>query len=167
MADQMAGQWYARACGLPSIVDPKNARSALITIHDWNVQRFLGGQFGAINGMRPNGLVDRSSMQSQEVWTGVTYAAAAAMLQEGLTAEAFAAAWGIVRHTYLTGSGYWFQTPEAWDSSGDYRAIAYMRPLAIWAMQWAIDQKSQAENSKQEPPISEDGQKDLVENGES
>jgi non-lysosomal glucosylceramidase len=36
-----------------------------------------------VNGMRPGtGKVDQSSMQSREVWTGTTYAVAAAMLQE-------------------------------------------------------------------------------------
>jgi hypothetical protein len=30
-----------------------------------------------------------------------------------------------------------YQTPEAWDTSGHYRAIGYMRPLAIWGMQYA------------------------------
>lgn len=31
----------------------------------------------------------------------------------------------------------WFQTPETLDRKGNYRSIATMRPLAIWAMQWA------------------------------
>jgi non-lysosomal glucosylceramidase len=137
MADQLAGQWYARACGLPPIVDPMCARSALITIYDWNVQRFEGGTMGAVNGMRPDGKIDRSSLQSQEVWTGTTYAVAATMLHEGLREEAFATAWGVYKTTYEE-TGYWFQTPEAWDSSGNYRAICYMRPLAIWAMFWAL-----------------------------
>ena len=137
MADQMAGQWYARACGLKPVVNPLYARSALVTVYDWNVQRFNGGMMGAVNGMRPDGRVDRTSMQSQEVWSGTTYAAAAAMLHEGLREEAFTTAWGAYRTTY-DGTGYWFQTPEAWDADGNYRAIGYMRPLAIWAMQWAL-----------------------------
>lgn len=33
---------------------------------------------------------------------------------------------------------YWFQTPEAWTIDGYFRSLAYMRPLAIWAMQWAL-----------------------------
>jgi non-lysosomal glucosylceramidase len=33
---------------------------------------------------------------------------------------------------------YWFQTPEAWTIDGHYRSLIYMRPLAIWAMQWAL-----------------------------
>ncbi|MCD9561342.1 hypothetical protein HAX54_020403 [Datura stramonium] len=32
-----------------------------------------------------------------------------------------------------------FQTPEGWNTEGQYRALGYMRPLAIWAMQWALN----------------------------
>jgi non-lysosomal glucosylceramidase len=137
MADQLAGQWYAQACGLPSIALPEDIQSALETVYEMNVRRFQGGQMGAVNGMRPDGQVDRSCMQSQEVWTGTSYAAAAAMIQEGLVEAGFATARGVARTTYHD-SGYWFQTPEAWDAEGNYRSIAYMRPLAIWAMQWAL-----------------------------
>ena len=58
------------------------------------------------------------------------------MMQEGLIEEAFSTAKGISRVTYNT-VGYMFQTPEAWDVNGNYRALAYMRPLAIWGMQYA------------------------------
>jgi hypothetical protein len=34
--------------------------------------------------------------------------------------------------------GYWFATPEAWEQSGNFRSLGYMRPLAIWAMQFAL-----------------------------
>jgi non-lysosomal glucosylceramidase len=138
MADQMAGQWYARACGLPPIHNPTRIKSALSTVFDWNVQRFYEGQMGAVNGMRPDGSIDPTSMQSQEVWAGTTYAAAAAMIQEGMPEAGFATARGIYNMTYHK-TGYWFQTPEAWDAQGNYRSIAYMRPLAIWAMQWALN----------------------------
>lgn len=36
--------------------------------------------------------------------------------------------------------GYWFSTPEAWSANGNYRSLGYMRPLAIWAMQFAATQ---------------------------
>lgn len=36
---------------------------------------------------------------------------------------------------------YNFQTPEAWTTTDRYRALCYMRPLAIWAMQWALSEK--------------------------
>ncbi|MEE8566999.1 MAG: glycoside hydrolase family 116 protein, partial [Anaerolineales bacterium] len=136
MADQLAGHWYARACDLPPIAQPDHARSALTTLYKFNVCRFQNGEMGAVNGMLPDGRVDKTSIQSQEVWTGTTYAVAAAMLQEGLKEEAFATAKGIYEMTYHK-LGYWFQTPEAWDKNGNYRSLAYMRPLAIWAIQWA------------------------------
>lgn len=37
---------------------------------------------GAVNGMRPDGVPDTSSVQSNEVWIGVVYALAATMIQE-------------------------------------------------------------------------------------
>ncbi|KAF0900627.1 hypothetical protein E2562_033143 [Oryza meyeriana var. granulata] len=36
------------------------------------------------------------------------------------------------------GFGYAFQTPESWTVDGGYRALHYMRPLGVWAMQWAL-----------------------------
>jgi non-lysosomal glucosylceramidase len=56
--------------------------SALKTIFEHNVLPFDGGRMGAINGMRPDGKKDVSSCQSDEFWTGVTYAVAADMMQE-------------------------------------------------------------------------------------
>lgn len=43
---------------------------------------FAGGQMGAVNGMRPEGVPDRSSVQSDEVWIGVVYGLAATMIHE-------------------------------------------------------------------------------------
>jgi hypothetical protein len=141
MADQMCGQWYARACGLPPLHPEANIRAALQTVYKNNVMKFRGGQAGAVNGMRPDGYVDDSSMQSCEVWTGTSYAVAAAMLQEGLVQEAWQTAFGVHRVTYE--HGYWFQTPEAWDGALRYRAIAYMRPLSVWALKWAWERRAE------------------------
>ena len=90
------GVRYARACGL-TVVDPTKARAALAQVspamraasfyvvltltlittltptlarpqvYVSNVRGFGGGRRGAVNGMRPNGRVDNSSMQSREV----------------------------------------------------------------------------------------------------
>lgn len=43
-------------------------------------------------------------------------------------------------------NSYSFQTPEAWNTNDQYRALTYMRPLAIWSMQWALTRTS---NNKQ------------------
>ena len=40
-----------------------------------------GGTMGAVNGMRPDGVPDTSSVQSNEVWIGVVYALAATMIR--------------------------------------------------------------------------------------
>jgi non-lysosomal glucosylceramidase len=207
MADMLAGQWYARACGLPAVLPPHQAYSCFRTIFQHNVVEFGAGRLlGAVNGMRPPASystavgsqvgdradatgtggdeaesmvspplsapivapssaarVDSSCMQSREVWTGTTYALAAAMILE---AAHTSAAEGTDDHDAVQKStlcsreradllsmahrtaqgihdggwqefGYWFATPEAWELSGNYRSLGYMRALGIWAMQFA------------------------------
>jgi non-lysosomal glucosylceramidase len=136
MADMLAGQWYADLSGLGDLVDPTRVSLALRTIHARNVVDFGDGLLGAVNGMRPDGAVDASSEQSQEVWTGTSYALAAFMLGRGLADEAWETAGGVVR-TVWQERGLWFRTPEAYDRAGNYRASLYLRPLAIWAIEEA------------------------------
>ncbi|CAM6099912.1 unnamed protein product [Calypogeia fissa] len=136
-SDQLAGQWYSWASGLPPVFDDYKVRSALKKVYDFNVMKNNGGRRGAVNGMHPNGKVDETCMQSREIWTGVTYAAAAVMIQEGMIDQAFTTAEGVFQGGW-SDYGYWFQTPEAWTLDGSYRSLTYMRPLSIWAMQWAL-----------------------------
>ncbi|KAK9081357.1 hypothetical protein Syun_031136 [Stephania yunnanensis] len=138
-ADQLAGQWYIASSGLPPLFDDFKIKSALQKIYDFNVMRVRGGRMGAVNGMHPNGKVDESCMQSREIWTGVTYGVAATMILAGMEEQAFATAEGIFTAGWSEeGYGYWFQTPEGWTTDGHYRSLIYMRPLSIWAMQWAL-----------------------------
>uniref|UniRef100_A0A0E0EYT6 Non-lysosomal glucosylceramidase n=1 Tax=Oryza meridionalis TaxID=40149 RepID=A0A0E0EYT6_9ORYZ len=137
-ADQLAGQWYAASSGLPPLFDENKIRSALQKIFEFNVMKVKGGRLGAVNGMTPNGKVDETCMQSREIWTGVTYGVAANMLLHGMEHQGFTTAEGIfIAGWSEEGYGYWFQTPEGWTIDGHYRSLIYMRPLAIWAMQWA------------------------------
>ncbi|MBN1798724.1 MAG: hypothetical protein JW822_09105 [Spirochaetales bacterium] len=136
MADQLAGQWYADATGLDPITDIAHIDTALRTIYEYNVLKFKNGFMGAVNGMRPDGEVDTSCEQSQEVWTGTTYALAALMLHRGMQEQAWRTAWGVYNVVY--NRGYWFRTPESYIQNGDYRAAIYMRPLSIWAMEHAF-----------------------------
>lgn len=54
MADMLAGQWYARACGLPPLLSPGAALSCYRAIYQHNVVDFGEGRLlGAVNGMRP------------------------------------------------------------------------------------------------------------------
>ncbi|XP_050920592.1 uncharacterized protein LOC127138238 isoform X1 [Lathyrus oleraceus] len=150
-ADQLAGQWYARACGLSPIVDEHKIKSALQVVFDNNVMKVKGGKRGAVNGMLPDGKVDMSSMQSREIWSGVTYAVAATMIQENMIDMAFQTAEGIYEAAWSTnGLGYSFQTPEAWNTKDEYRSLCYMRPLAIWAMQWALSKEKVSQDDESE-----------------
>ncbi|MFX1563823.1 MAG: glycoside hydrolase family 116 protein, partial [Promethearchaeota archaeon] len=137
MADQLAGQWFAHVCGLNPIVPQNRARKALETVFKYNVLGFADGMMGAVNGMRPDGRIDKSSLQSAEVWAGTTYAVAALMIHEGLIDKGLRTAEGVYQVTYKN-QGYWFRTPEAWTRKGNYRASIYMRPLAIWAIEHAL-----------------------------
>ncbi|KAL3515756.1 hypothetical protein ACH5RR_022658 [Cinchona calisaya] len=155
-ADQLAGQWYARACGLLPIVDEEKARTALETVYNFNVLRVKNGRMGAVNGMLPNGEPDMSCMESREIWTGVTYAVAATMIHENMVETGFRTAGGLHEVTWSKGGrGYNFQTPEAWNLDGNYRCLGYMRPLAIWAMQWALTQP-RVSKKEMKPEIKED-----------
>ena len=136
MADQMAGEWFSRACHFEGVAF--RSKQALKTVYRTNVLGFQNGTMGAMNGMRPDGSIDTSSMQSQEVWTGTTYAVAAAMIHVGLKEEGFRTASGI-HHSGWHHFGYFFQTPEGWNCRGNYRSLGYMRALSIWNMQWALE----------------------------
>ncbi|KMT07918.1 hypothetical protein BVRB_6g145220 isoform A [Beta vulgaris subsp. vulgaris] len=155
-ADQLAGQWYARACGLAPIVDEEKAKCALANIFEFNVMKVKEGRRGAVNGMLPDGNVDMSSMQSREIWSGVTYALAATMIQEGLLDMGLQTAYGVFAAVWSQkGLGYSFQTPEAWNTNDQYRSLCYMRPLAIWAIQWALSRPKPSELEVR-PEVNED-----------
>ena len=137
MADQLAGQWYARACKLPLIVPPENAKRAMQTIFNFNVMQFCYGEMGVVNGMYPDGSIDKNHSQSSEVWSGVSYSVAALMVHEGMKEQALRTAEGVYKVTY-DDRGYWFRTPEAWTENGNFRASMYLRPLSIWALEHAL-----------------------------
>uniref|UniRef100_A0A671NZC0 Non-lysosomal glucosylceramidase-like n=1 Tax=Sinocyclocheilus anshuiensis TaxID=1608454 RepID=A0A671NZC0_9TELE len=138
MSDQCAGQWFLRASGLGEddyqAFPKEKICSALKSVFDLNVMSFAGGQMGAVNGMRPEGVPDRSSVQSDEVWVGVVYGLAATMIHEGMIEEGMHTTEGCYRAVWER-MGMAFQTPEAYCEKGIYRSLAYMRPLSIWAIQ--------------------------------
>ncbi|MBN3307053.1 GBA2 glucosylceramidase, partial [Amia calva] len=145
MSDQCAGQWFLRASGLGEgdfqAFPTEKVRQALRTVFDLNVMQFAGGKMGAVNGMRPEGVPDCSSVQSDEVWVGVVYGLAATMIHEGMVEEGMRAAEGCYR-TVWERLGMAFQTPEAYCERGIFRSLAYMRPLSIWAMQLALERRA-------------------------
>uniref|UniRef100_A0A1B0AJL2 Non-lysosomal glucosylceramidase n=1 Tax=Glossina pallidipes TaxID=7398 RepID=A0A1B0AJL2_GLOPL len=148
IADQLCGHWYLKTCGFDYEIYPKeNVRSALKCIYQNNVLSFHEGNIGAANGFITNhsdptkpGHVDTSSIQAEEVWTGVTYALASCMIQEGMFEEAFQTAGGLYR-TISEKCGMNFETPEAFYGEKRYRSIGYMRALSIWSMQVAWERR--------------------------
>jgi len=185
-SDMLAGHAWSLHLGLPGVVTSAQALSCYNIIYNLNVIGFAkiaakcrgeGAQhgtsstssgwsvagpvlWGAVNGMKPNGCIDESCIQSRECWPGTTYALSAAMLVEStnlpndlhenaqgiqdiqakrsnLVSMAFATAQG-VHDAGWRRLGFHWATPEAWDCRGDYRAIGYMRPLSIWQMQAVI-----------------------------
>lgn len=136
MADQLCGHWYLRTCGFDYEVFPKNnVEHALNTIFENNVMNYKNGTSGAINGYILNKGVDMSAIQSEEVWTGVTYSLASCMIFENLNSLAWKTIGGMV--DLLTNRiGLTFETPEALGIR-HYRSVGYMRPLCIWAVQLA------------------------------
>jgi non-lysosomal glucosylceramidase len=91
MADQLCGQFYARLLGLPDIVPLEQARSALKTVYDACFLKFHNGQFGAANGVRPDGsAVNPNDTHPLEVWTGINFGLAAFLIQMEMRDEAFA-----------------------------------------------------------------------------
>lgn len=99
---------------------------------------------GAVNGFKANGKVDDVTVQSVEVWTGVTYGLAACMLQEDLVSEAWKTAGGMYK-SLSERLGLNFATPEALYAAKHYRAVGYMRPLSIWSMQLSWEQRVKRE----------------------
>ncbi|KAK6725670.1 hypothetical protein RB195_004159 [Necator americanus] len=140
MADQLCGVWFLQSVSphlAAEVLPVQMVRSSLKMIYDYNVCSFADGKMGAVNGMRPDGRVDREYIQADEVWTGVTYAVAAFLLQQGEMDKAFHTASGCYEACFER-AGLQYQTPEAMYETRFYRAIGYMRPLSIWAMQWAL-----------------------------
>lgn len=54
---------------------------SLRTIFENNVKKFANCEMGAVNGFA-SGVVDTTAVQSEEIWTGVTYALASMMIHE-------------------------------------------------------------------------------------
>jgi non-lysosomal glucosylceramidase len=138
MADQLCGQFYARLLGLPDIVPPECALSALRTVYDACFLKFYNGQFGAANGVLPDGSPENpSATHPLEVWTGINFGLAAFLVQMGMKDEGLRIAQAVVHQIY--DNGLQFRTPEAITPVGTFRASTYLRAMAIWAIYFVLE----------------------------
>lgn len=68
---------------------------------------------------------------------------------QGLLEEGLHTAEGCYR-TVWEQTGMAFQTPEAYCEKGIYRSLAYMRPLSVWAIQLALDNRRKSSKTVQQ-----------------
>jgi non-lysosomal glucosylceramidase len=137
MADQLCGQFYARLLGLSDIVPSDRALSALNTIYDACFRKFYDGQFGAANGVLPDGSPENpKATHPLEVWTGINFGLAAFLTQMDMKQEAMQLTQAVVEQIY--NNGLQFRTPEAITPAGTFRASIYLRAMAIWAIYLVI-----------------------------
>jgi non-lysosomal glucosylceramidase len=133
MADQLCGQFYAKLLGLPDIVPPECAVSALKTVYESCFLKFNDGEFGAANGVMLNGAPENpNATHPLEVWTGINFGLAAFLVQMGMEEKAFKLTDAVVKQIYE--NGLQFRTPEAITAGGTFRASHYLRAMAIWAI---------------------------------
>ncbi|MEH2301716.1 MAG: GH116 family glycosyl hydrolase [Nostoc sp.] len=138
MADQLCGQFYARLLDLPDIVASDRALSALKTVYDACFLKFCNGEFGAANGVRPDGSPENpKATHPLEVWTGINFGLAAFLVQMGMKDEAFRLTQAVVQQIY--DNGLQFRTPEAITAAGTFRASTYLRAMAIWGIYLVIN----------------------------
>ncbi|GMS81411.1 hypothetical protein PENTCL1PPCAC_3586 [Pristionchus entomophagus] len=140
MADQLCGVWFMAALdGSTSnmLIDKEKVSSVLDTIFENNVKKFGNGKSGAANGWRADGTIDTVAIQSEEMWTGTTYALASFYALMGDRERCFAVAEGVYDSCWRR-AGLQYQTPEAMFEWYFYRAMGYMRPLAIWNIHAAL-----------------------------
>ena len=141
MTDQLCGQFYAKLLGLPDIVPPECAVSALETVYESCFLKFKDGEFGAANGVMLNGAPENpNATHPLEVWTGINFGLAAFLVQMGMEEKAFKLTDAVVKQIYE--NGLQFRTPEAITAVGTFRASHYLRPMAIWAIYYVMNLKT-------------------------
>jgi uncharacterized protein (DUF608 family) len=153
MTDATVGERYVDVTGLPPVVNADRLtshyrqlfRRAVLPLRDFNGDGI--GDMGAANALHPDstpGVGDSEYSHQFEVWTGVSYCAAANLyhwgkrVQDGsLQADALLLAWGLHYQTWVNEqTAYWFSTPEAWrlEDPRKFRALMYQRARGIWEL---------------------------------
>jgi len=139
MADQLCGQFYTQLLGLPDVVERKYAETALKKIYEACFLNFQNGEFGAANGVKPDGTPENpNATHPLEIWTGINFGLAAFMIKMDMKEEGFQLAEKVVQQIYE--NGLQFRTPEAITTQGTFRASHYLRAMAIWAIYAVLNQ---------------------------
>jgi uncharacterized protein (DUF608 family) len=153
MADAMLGERYVDVTGLPPVLSPDRMTSHYRQLFRRSVKPLMDldgdgiGDLGVANALHSDstpGVGDSEFAHQFEVWTGVSYAAAANLYHWGrdtddgaMQAAALLIGWGVHQQSWINKkTAYWFCTPEAWrlEDPGKWRALMYPRPRAIWEL---------------------------------
>lgn len=133
MADQLIGQWYCDILGEQGVLPPERVYSALKMIYRNNYKGTARGKWGVVSGKTKNNKMVEAE-QGRDVWVGANFALATLYLKHGLSKEAQAILNTMSEVIYER--GFFFRTPEGWDTKGHFTATMYMRPNAIWALEF-------------------------------
>jgi uncharacterized protein (DUF608 family) len=153
MADALLGQRYVDVTGLAPVLTPARITSHYRQLFKRSVKPLMDmdgggiGEIGVANALHPDstpGVGDSEFQHHFEVWTGVSYAAAANLYHWGkdtgdgaMQLAALHIGWGTYLQSWMNGkNGYWFSTPEAWrlENPAIWRALMYPRVRAIWEL---------------------------------
>jgi non-lysosomal glucosylceramidase len=142
MAAQLNGQWIAHLLGLGYILPEEKVRRALTTILELN-----SSSFGAVNGVLPTGPdgafgKDKSNLQSENIFFGVSYVLASLAIYEGLEKEGLALAKKTWDNAALNALNPWNQPDMCSSSDGSFIfGDHYMRNMVIWSLLFALANK--------------------------
>ncbi|MDR2428238.1 MAG: hypothetical protein LBD62_00350 [Candidatus Margulisbacteria bacterium] len=128
MADQLSGQWYIALLQTEPILHNSKILSALKTIY-----RSTRGKWGLLSGKKRNGQMVEAE-QGRDIWVGTNFALCSLFLKNGLRREAEKILNLMAEIIYRR--GFFFRTPEGWDANGHFTATMYMRPNAIWSLEF-------------------------------
>ena len=132
MADQLIGQWYCDILGETSVLPREHVKSALRAIYKNNFKGTVRGKWGVVSGKtKDNKMVDAE--QGRDVWVGANFALATLFMKNGMEKEAQEVL--DIMSEIIYRRGFFFRTPEGWDTEGQFTATMYMRPNAVWALE--------------------------------
>ncbi len=124
MADQIDGQWYAQLLGLGSFIPEQHIRSALRAVIKYNYHP----ETGLINAVYPEHarptLHTHRNVQAESNWSGIEFAFASALLENGMAEEAEAIAENVDQRYFK--AGRIFNHEEC----GDH----YYRAMSSWSL---------------------------------